>query len=617
MIPKHFSLVGDHDGSYELHDSRDDRKFHVAKRGLSLDMLGKLAKIQKFDGGGQVKDSKEKPPAGYGETIGGKIGYPGAEKYVKLDKPQGYADGGEVKKEKEEKPPEGQGRTLGGRIGYPGAEKYVKIDKKPEGYAGGGIAGVSDSSGPVMLPQLPPPIPVAPSQVVDSSSGLMATSGSGGLPPPPIESIDQIPATPLAPAPIAAQSPEGSPANIQMSAQDPLIDRRMGANLALDAERAALLGGTQAEAQAGAQTASAYNKMVKQMESMKTPEQYQQQYKAADDKLAESFRDTTINPDRYWHNKSTGAKIQAGIGMILGGLGSGMTGGPNLAVEAINKAIERDMDSQRLDQSKNLNLWKMNREGTQNDISANLTTQNQMLNIVRAKVLQYAAQASGAEAKAKLAPMIAEIDQRMGVNNFHKSMLSASNNTMGGGIASDPAMMIDIVPEKDRAAVSKEISEAKNYVQARDHVLSTFEQIKKINTVANRAKSPLQTSRQVDALRNVAAMSLAKMSGSGQLSDEERKVVEAAYTGVGDSAETDAVKLENIKSIMDQKKPQSPLFKSATGIDLDKFQSTNPAMADPLAREREAQILYALQNANNPDPAVQQRVSYVRQKYGI
>lgn len=612
MIPKHFTLAGENEHSYELHDSRDDQRFHVAKRGLSLDMLGKLSKIQKFDDGGEVKEKKETPPAGYGETIGGKIGYPGAPKYVKLDKPQNYADGGEVKKDKEEKPPEGYGRTLGSRIGYPGAEKYVKVEKKPEGYAqGGGVEGISDTSGPVVMPQLAAPIPLGPSQVADSSAGLMATSGSGGMQPVP-EAV-----APVAEAPVAV-SPEAASVvapNVPSQQQDPMISRRMGANLALETERAALMGGVQAEAKAGLQTASAFDKMLKRMEAMKTPEQYQAQYKAADEKLAESFRNTTINPDRYWQSKSTGAKIQAGIGMLLGGLGSGMTGGPNLAVEAINKAVERDMEAQRADQSKTLNLWKMNREATQNDISATLATQNQMMNIVKNKALEYAAAASGPEAKARIAPLIAEIDQRMGVNNFHRAMLTAADRS--GNIATDPSMMLDIVPEKDRHLAVKEIADAKNYVQTRAHVLETWNKVKELNTVKNRMTNPLQTSRQVSALVNVASMALAKLSGSGQLSNEEREAVQGAFTNVGDSKETDAVKLRNIESIMDQKKTQAPVFKNATGIDLSKFQSTNPELSDPGAQERQAQILYALQNANNPDPAVQARVSYVRQKYGI
>lgn len=52
-IPKHFSLVKEHPASYEIHDSRDNNKFHVAKSGLNLGMHTKLATIPTFSDGGE------------------------------------------------------------------------------------------------------------------------------------------------------------------------------------------------------------------------------------------------------------------------------------------------------------------------------------------------------------------------------------------------------------------------------------------------------------------------------------------------------------------------------------------------------------------------------------
>jgi hypothetical protein len=55
-----------------------------------------------------------------------------------------------------------------------------------------------------------------------------------------------------------------------------------------------------------------------------------------------------IDPDRYWNHKSTGGKILAGIGIILGGLGQGlMRGHSNQAMDVINRAIDQDIDAQK------------------------------------------------------------------------------------------------------------------------------------------------------------------------------------------------------------------------------------------------------------------------------
>ncbi len=55
-----------------------------------------------------------------------------------------------------------------------------------------------------------------------------------------------------------------------------------------------------------------------------------------------------IDPDHWWNEKSTGAKILAGVGMILGGAGGGLgRTGRNPAMDVMNSAIQNDMDSQR------------------------------------------------------------------------------------------------------------------------------------------------------------------------------------------------------------------------------------------------------------------------------
>lgn len=66
--------------------------------------------------------------------------------------------------------------------------------------------------------------------------------------------------------------------------------------------------------------------------------------KASDEMYAKS----KIDPDRYWANKSTGGKIAAAFGLLLGAVGGAFDRtGSNAAMDAINKAIERDLDVQK------------------------------------------------------------------------------------------------------------------------------------------------------------------------------------------------------------------------------------------------------------------------------
>ncbi len=80
-------------------------------------------------------------------------------------------------------------------------------------------------------------------------------------------------------------------------------------------------------------------------------------------KMASSIGQTQVDPDHWWNNKDTGGKVAAGIGLLFGGIGQGLMNwgshgqghAANTAIDAIDNAIKRDIDSQQ----KNIeNQWK-------------------------------------------------------------------------------------------------------------------------------------------------------------------------------------------------------------------------------------------------------------------
>ena len=54
----------------------------------------------------------------------------------------------------------------------------------------------------------------------------------------------------------------------------------------------------------------------------------------------------------YWDDKSTGDKILATIALFLGGVGAGMTGTPNFAMQIINKKVDDDIARQKAEYEK-------------------------------------------------------------------------------------------------------------------------------------------------------------------------------------------------------------------------------------------------------------------------
>jgi len=64
---------------------------------------------------------------------------------------------------------------------------------------------------------------------------------------------------------------------------------------------------------------------------------------------SQDIKNFKINPNRAWEQKNIGQKISAMIGLILGGIGGGITGQPNAALGIIDKMIDRDIDAQQKD----------------------------------------------------------------------------------------------------------------------------------------------------------------------------------------------------------------------------------------------------------------------------
>jgi len=64
-------------------------------------------------------------------------------------------------------------------------------------------------------------------------------------------------------------------------------------------------------------------------------------------KRNEELSNFKIDPNRLWNKSSTGQKITGFLGLVLSGIGSGLTGKSNSALDVITRAIENDIDSQK------------------------------------------------------------------------------------------------------------------------------------------------------------------------------------------------------------------------------------------------------------------------------
>lgn len=166
--------------------------------------------------------------------------------------------------------------------------------------------------------------------------------------------------------PMAAQPlppPAKQPAPPSQAATDPYGSQGYAQNFVggLEAATKGIRGEAQAAAQQAQNEAAAAQDMIdmqqKFMSDMaKRMNDNHQEYQNFIDDVQASH----INPNQYMENRSLAGQIATGLGLILGGIGAGITRGPNQALEMLQKNIDRDIEAQKANLGKRENLLSAN-----------------------------------------------------------------------------------------------------------------------------------------------------------------------------------------------------------------------------------------------------------------
>lgn len=234
-----------------------------------------------------------------------------------------------------------------------------------------------------------------------------------------------VPAYEAAVAQVDAPVEQRAPAAINPAAQ------KM-AGSAFDSEMAANNKMAAAEAQQGQEESRDIQAAEQQVEKLPTQNEILNKFRAKDDELFQKYMDQKVDPERFYKNQSTGSKIAGALSLILGGIGSGITGGENVGLKMMQTAVERDIEAQKNEQGKAFNLYKMNQEAYGNSAAANLATQNQIYTGLQYKLKQAEANAKTPLALAKYQALNAQIAQKKSENNLKMSFLYPSAESGGG-----------------------------------------------------------------------------------------------------------------------------------------------------------------------------------------
>lgn len=310
--------------------------------------------------------------------------------------------------------------------------------------------------------------------------------------------------------------------------------------------------------------------------------------RADNDALANDIANNQIDPNKYLHNMSTKDRILNSIGLILGGLGSGLTGKPNLAIDFLNNQIDRDVKAQELNKQNKQNLLHANIERYKSDIDGAHMTKANLLAATKAAIAQKIAgskdpmvQQRGVEAMAMLDGNIESL-----LHSVASRQASGQMAAMNGSISSttDPALLVPMkVPKERQEAVFKEIEDAQNIKSSANEAFEAYDdlvkQLKEIKHFGG-AITPEAQNRLEAAL----VPTIQKIEGTVRefaFESAHRNFIPSAKDMLLGREEGKRKAMENYFN----SHSSAPRAKSY-GIDLEKFKSTSPYKGPPKIENR-------------------------------
>lgn len=335
------------------------------------------------------------------------------------------------------------------------------------------------------------------------------------------------------------------------------------------------LGGL--EARAGVAEAKGYQDYLASMAKMKTQNDIMQEYRVRDDAFKKAYMEQKIDPNRVVNQMGTGSKILSAIAIMVGGAGAAASHQDNLAFKALNDTINKDIENQQNDQSKNMNLWKMNRQALGDDMAANLATQNQMLTIAQTKALAAAATIKGPMAKSRADLLVNEIEKQKQANNLQRSLIEMQNggsSQTGQASQMDPSRLVEtLVPKENRKEVYKEIEQRKEAVHLYQSMNKSAEHL--ASKLFNGALSPNDTASAKKAFAGIVQ----KLSEGRYNQEAANQIVDSLLPQTTDTAQTVANKDERRLDFF--KALAGGSTSAGSNLDLDRYSATSLDLANP------------------------------------
>lgn len=299
-----------------------------------------------------------------------------------------------------------------------------------------------------------------------------------------------------------------------------------------------------------AQAAEEYNKMLSEYNERKT-ESFNKVYTdiAA---AAKDVQNNQIDPHRYMNSKSALGKVSTTIGLILGGIGSALTGQPNAGLELLNRNIDRDMDAQRAELGKKQNILDAYYKQLGNMREADAMTRAFYMDIYKNKIEQ-AAMLSGDKAA------MARAQQLIGQMDVQKAQLLgpiANRAAVFGAQNVSPELKIKMAaPEKDQPELFKKLTEMRKAEAFRQNLQKDLNRLNELTTLKSNVSLKGitgQTVSEANALKEKMGTELMRFLAESS-SQTEFEAMKHLLPKTSDSAETASQKIQSLMKAVDAK----------------------------------------------------------------
>jgi len=277
--------------------------------------------------------------------------------------------------------------------------------------------------------------------------------------------------------------------------------------------------------------------------------------------LHDSIMKSKIDPNRFFNDKTTAGKVSSVVGLILGGIGQGLAGGPNQALETLNKLVDRDIQAQRDNLGKKQSLFAANMQRLGDERAAWAATKAQIASLAQAKIEQAAARASiptvkaaALEANAQIKAYQAKLNQeaaklqtvRMITNHVEQTGDAAALSLLPAD--QQDAIRQRLVPGYGAATTKERAQKLQESVATTDIVNRSMNQLQAFGKKRYSDFSPEDRARATQIQQTLIGDLRLAIAGPGPLTKEEREWMEGIIANPTDVFELNSrARLEEIQ----------------------------------------------------------------------